>query len=392
MRNFVSVGLLGLLVMGNALYAQDAVLASYERNFLRASLGTKVNILTDAPSDELASEFIGELYEFALGFSLQNADLLRNDPDFINLTILASRGAGASGHTDSVNTLWSVFSSFLDAAIRVEALGALAVLATGNTSILENINQFAASQNSLFRSGVVPDLKTLSACISALRVLGDRSSVPVLYEVMRSGYDESITAEAAEALEALSSEHHQYLISVIQWKSPVEKLEAFTIAVNNEKFSDDERGDLVEIALEVALDGAGERDADLDTMRYEAVKVLRELEWSRAAALVIRHYYRVQQDYGEGKAPKEQVVEAIACMGAMASSEAAQVLALHLGYLNSLMEQNGAFDAPVTLGTVSALGDIGDKIAFDYLLYVSYLPYPERILNAAKGALGRLKW
>ncbi|GHT73374.1 hypothetical protein FACS1894124_1640 [Spirochaetia bacterium] len=390
MRNFVLVGLLGLFIMGNALYAQDAVLASYERNFLRAGLGTKVNILKDAPSDELAPEFIGELYEFALGFSLQNADLLRNDPDFINLTILASRGAGASGHKASVNTLWSVFSSFRDAAIRVEALEALAVLAPGNTWILENINQFAASQNSLFRSGVVSDLKTLSACISALRVLGDRSSVPVLYEVMCSGYGESITAEAAEALEARPGEYQQYLITVIQWNPPAEKLRAFTIAANNEKFSDDERGELVEIALEVALDG--ERDADLDAMRYEAVKVLRELGWSRAAALVIRHYYRVQQDYGEEKAPKERVVEAIACMGAMASSEAAQVLALHLGYLNSLMEQNGTFDSPVTLGTVSALGDLGDKIAFDYLLYVSYLPYPEGILNAAKGALGRLKW
>jgi HEAT repeat protein len=86
------------------------------------------------------------------------------------------------------------------------------------------------------------------------------------------------------------------------------------------------------------------------------------------------------------------LVEALACIGVMESSEAAQVLALQLGYFNSRMERNGEFDEEVTLGVISALGELGDKLAYDQLLYISQLPYPYEIQTAAKEALSRLKW
>jgi hypothetical protein len=41
---------------------------------------------------------------------------------------------------------------------------------------------------------------------------------------------------------------------------------------------------------------------------------------------------------------------------------------------------------------VQSLGEVGDKAAVDYLLYMNYLAYPEHIQAAAKEALGRLKW
>jgi hypothetical protein len=38
------------------------------------------------------------------------------------------------------------------------------------------------------------------------------------------------------------------------------------------------------------------------------------------------------------------------------------------------------------------LGDLGDKTAFDYLLYVGYLSYPETVKKASRDALARLAW
>jgi len=35
---------------------------------------------------------------------------------------------------------------------------------------------------------------------------------------------------------------------------------------------------------------------------------------------------------------------------------------------------------------------LGDKMAFDNLLYVTYLPYSEQITSAASIALAGLKW
>jgi HEAT repeat protein len=386
---------LGFLVIQPVVFAQAPILVSYERNFLRAGLAEKDRILRDAATDEKAPEFIGALHEFALNFILQNLDILQHDTDFTALTITVIRGLRSSGRREAGDNLWQAFSRFQDTLIRVEALNTLAVLGAGNPKIAENLNQYLASQNNRFRVGISPEYPVLSACITALGAIGAESSFPALFSVMISGYPEALIREAAAALDAIPGNFRQYLIDVIRRNPPVEKFAAFTVASNNRKFTDAEQGETAVIALETGLDFfAGNRDdeAAAANMRCAAVRVLKDLRWTRAVSLVIKHFYRVQQDYSNGIASREQVVEAIACLGAMGSSEAAQVLALHLGFLNSRMERNGEFDNAVTLGVIQALGEIGDKIAFDYLFYISYLPYPEGIQTAAKEALNRLRW
>jgi hypothetical protein len=386
-----------LLLASPAAQAQNGepIRTSYERNFIRANLATKAGILRDAATDERAAEFIGPLYDFALNFALQNAEMLRDDPDMIALTVLASKGVGDSGYRPSVDTLWRVFSAYRDSLTRVEILGALARLGAGNGELVENLNQFLANQNNLFRSGMTPDYPTLSACIAALSVLGDGSSFPVLFSARIAGYPDSITQEASRALASIQGDYKQYLIEVIRKNPPAEKIIAFRDGNENPRFTASERGEVAQTALEVSLDlfpDSMEGEAAVSNLRYTAVQVLTELKWTRAASLVIRHYYRVQQDYGNGLASKAQFSEAIACLGAMESSEAAQVLALQLGFINSQTERINEFDEALTLAIVKALGEIGDKIAFDHLLYISYLTYPESIQIAARDALNRLKW
>jgi hypothetical protein len=138
-KKAVSLCLLVFLATGMA--AQELILVSYQRNFLRANLAAKAQILRDAAADVRAAEFIGDLYEFALTFSLQNVDILRDDPDLITLTTMAARGAGTSGSLASVDRLWRVFAAFPNSAIRTAALHSLGALAPGNTQMAENINQ-----------------------------------------------------------------------------------------------------------------------------------------------------------------------------------------------------------------------------------------------------------
>jgi HEAT repeat protein len=56
------------------------------------------------------------------------------------------------------------------------------------------------------------------------------------------------------------------------------------------------------------------------------------------------------------------------------------------------MEQDAEYDADIMLAIIRALGEIGDKTAFDNLLYISSLNYPEQIQSAAREALDRLDW
>jgi HEAT repeat protein len=388
-------GCVVLMLLAPALFAQETILGSYERNFIRASLSTKAGILRDAATDDRSPEFIGQLYEFALDFSLRNAEILRDDPDMIALTVLACRGTGTAGHGASVDSLWKVFLAYRDSLTRAEALSALALLGKGNIQVVENLNQFLANQNNLHRSGMGSDYPTLSACISALAVLGDKSSFPVLFSAMIAGYPNNIAQEAARALGSIQGDYKQYLIDVIRKNPPAEKAAAFRAGIGNDRFGNAEKGQLAETALEVSLSlspGSGEGDPDIAGLRYAAVSALTQLQWTGASPLVIKHFYRVQADYQNGAASRERLLEAINCLGAMGSSDAAQALALQLGFLNSQTERSGEFDDAITLAVVKALGAIGDKSAFDYLLYISYLSYPEHIQAAAREALTLLKW
>jgi HEAT repeat protein len=175
----------------------------------------------------------------------------------------------------------------------------------------------------------------------------------------------------------------------------VEKLAAFRAGMGAERFGPAEQGQLAEAALEVALilpPGNAEHEAAVSALRYSAVSVLTGLQWTRASPLAIKHFYRVQTDVQNGLVPREHLVEAVKCLGAMGNSDAAQALTLQLGLLNSQTERNGVFDEAVTMAVVQALGAIGDKAAFDHLLYISYLSYPEHIQAAAREALAHLKW
>jgi HEAT repeat protein len=408
LKKIFSIGVTVLVLASEGrLFAQgfgpDSILISYKRNFVRASLSTKSGILRDAAGDEKAQEFISPFYDFALKFVLDNAELLRNDPDMIALAGIAVQGVGEIGNKSAADTLWKVFQAFEDSFSRGKVLEALASLGKGNSKIIGYLNQFLADQNNLFRSGISPDLPSLIASIRTLGILGDVSSFPVLFAAMVCNYSQEITAETVKAQESIQGNLKQFLSDVIRKNPPQEKLIAFNLAARSSRFTDADRGLLAETALETALNLIpGESpglsfpqpptEAIAASLRYAAVEVITQLEWVRATPLVIRHFYLVQTDYENGVAPKDRLIEAINCLGAMGNSDAAQVLSLQLGFFNSQTERTGEFDEKILLAVIHALGKIGDKVAFDYLLYMSYLSYPETIQAAAKEALNRLKW
>jgi hypothetical protein len=385
----------GLFFAVSLAAAQESILTAYQRNFVRANLEAKAGILRDAATDERASEFMGPLYAYALDFILENEAILRDDPDMISLTALVCKGVGQTGYTESVDALWQIFTAYQNSLVRVEVLGALSVLGRGNAGITEKLNRFLVAQNARHLSGAAPDYPSFSACIAALGVLGDDSSFPVLFTIVNSGYPPEIIRETAGALNMIRGDFGRFLLEVVRKNPPEEKLAAFRAGMDNTRFTDAERGELAEAALGVGLDfipGSVSGGTAIAELRYASVPVLTKLRWIRATPLVVKHFYLVQSDYGNRAIPKDYLLDAVACLGAMGNSEAAQVLVLQLGYLNSQMERNGGFDEALILAVARALGEIGDKAAFDQLLYTGYLSYPETVQAAAKDALNRLKW
>lgn len=60
--------------------------------------------------------------------------------------------------------------------------------------------------------------------------------------------------------------------------------------------------------------------------------------------------------------------------------------------LNSYSEKGKSGDGQIILAVIVNLGGLGDKIAFDDLMYVGYLNYTSQIKKAARKSLENLKW
>ena len=289
------------------------------------------------------------------------------------------------------DVLWGLFLQNPDSETGINILISLGTLGKGNRSVIENLNNYLMGRNLLFRSGYSVDYQVVSACIAAIMELGDSTSYPALFSVLYAGFPEVIASEALGALEVIRGNLLQFLMNVIENNPPDEKFAAFRAGINSERLTVSERGRLAERALEQALAAVGE-NIDLSAMRYSAVNALTRLRWTRANALAIRHYYRVQSDFIQGLIPKERFIEAITCLGAVGNPDAALVLGLQLGLINARTESTGNYDPEITIAIVQALGFIGYNAAFDHLLHVGNLFYPEDIQNAAREAIARLKW
>jgi hypothetical protein len=127
-------------------------------------------------------------------------------------------------------------------------------------------------------------------------------------------------------------------------------------------------------------------------IRYIAAEALTERKWASATDLVIEHFDTVLLEYDRGLTDKRRVVEAVECLGAMGTHEAAVRLTQYLVLLNAYTERQQEFDNIIVLAVVENLGILGDKTAFDDLLYAQYLSYSSEIKNAAREALDSLNW
>lgn len=392
-RCIAAVILAGVVVFWGFAQDEGSIVLAYERNFARSSLVTKLELLNEVAAKDDAS--YGPLFDMALRFAVDNAALLGPDPQLKELALISCAATGKIRYAKASDDLWSLFQAMKDPDVRAASLRTLGQVGAGNQRVAENLNSFLASQNSLYRSGMQPEYPALAACIEALGSIGNGSSFPVLFSAYVIGYSPELTAAAAKALGSIKGDYLGYLLRVIAQNPPLEKAAAFSAGMANPAFGDNDRGAIAEAALSAALDASASSPVELQALRelrLSSIKEIKLLKWQRASPLVIRHFNLLQADYAKGLAAKSDLIDAISCLGAMGSSEAAQTLSLYLQIINAQTEQGAPYDEDIMLTIISSLGQLGDKVAFDYLLQISYLQYSDTIKRAAREALQKLKW
>ena len=367
-------------------------LDSYLRNFARASLSTKLEILQNAEQE--GPEGFGPLYVKAIDFVLGNQSLLETDSTMRQLSVLASRLVGEAGYTEGRMRLWRLFEIDTDTSVRNAILRSLSLIGGGDAQIVAELNRWVSSQNTLFLTGQKPNLQVLAQAVTTLGELGDPSSFPILFTTMNLRFSEIISELAEEALFDIDAEFKDLIIQVIEKNVIREKLAALNMALETGELSNDEKGEVAERALEVGLETSSPdatEKTQLREIRFTAIRALTERSWSRATPLVIRHFDITVMEYDRGIIRKDNFLEALAALGAMATHEAAVRLNLYLDLLNTYKEQDKQVDEQIILAVIRNLGKLGDKVATDNLLYVGYLNYSQTVRNAAREALGNLR-
>jgi HEAT repeat protein len=379
----------------SGLWAQDTqdLLRSFTRNFAIASLDVKMQIIQDAGNSGYSG--MGPLYRQAIDFVLNNFTLIDTDQRFRQLAILALDQMEASGYTEGRYSVLKLFDIEQETGVRISCLNALGTLAQGDEEIIEYLNVWLSQQNTVFQSGKVPDIYVILAAVRALAQLGDQSSFPVLFSTMTIGYTDDITRSAREGLFRLGGELKDNMIAILKGSDLEEKKLALQMSMESDRLDDNAKAEIAQFAMDVGLHTAAADNPSRQIareIRYLAAVALTERKWSSATDLAIEHFDTVLLEYDRGLTDKRRVVEAVDCLGAMRTHEAAVRLTQYLVLLNAYTERKQEFDNIIVLAVVRNLGILGDKSAFDDLLYAQYLSYSSEIKKAARNALDNLRW
>jgi HEAT repeat protein len=386
-----------LLAVGVVGVAQDAakILETFQRNFAIASIEVKIQMIQEAAAGPNARE-LGPLFQQAVDFVLDNISIADTDARVSQLGGIAAEQIGAIGYTAARSSLMHLFLEDADASVRARCAVALGKVGAGDADIVENLNRFLDSQNSIAATGAVgSDVQAVPAVLQTLGTLADPSSFPVIFTAMNVGYSAQVSRIAQEALLAIKGDFRQMVTEVIRTAPAREKGAALQMALSATRLSAEDKAEVATFALDVGLHvpaATPDEREPLRAMRYTAVAALRGYSWSKATGLLIEHLDMTIMEVDRFLADRGYLLDAIAALGAMGNHEAAVRLTQYLVLLNSYTEQGKVYDEVVVGAVIDSLGELGDKVAFDDLMYTQYLNYSNTIKKEARTALNQLKW
>lgn len=390
-RTFLSVFflLIGIFFVG----AQDInpMLSAFQKSFARGSLSTKIQVLQD--SSKVTDKSMGPLYLQSLRFIIVNNVTLHDDAAAKELTRLTIRLSGLRHYNETADLMWKLFNETSDSGIQIEILSALGELKPSQT-IVTKLNDWLRDINGKAQKGDVINTKLFTEAVSTLGKIGDASSFNVVFSTAALHYSDAVTEAASSALKKLGTDYTTALIDVIKNNVPREKLMAVNLAVSSTNLTSGNKGRIFQAALTVGLTGkgVGKKDTEiLRSLRFEGAKQLTKLKWTSASPLALENFKKTRQEVESGLASTSQLVESIKFLGSVNTHEAAVQLSMYLEVLNSLKERGQQVKTQVIMAVINSLGELGDKSAFDNLLYTGYLDYPSSVKKAAREALNNLK-
>ncbi len=355
-------------------------------NFIKADINAKTDIITSVSNEQT------ELWKVALDFVSENYSLLSEDTDFIRLSRTLIQKSSVNDLNQLLPHLKELFTMVNNEALLLDLLTVFSSITTNNEEIITLVNDYTMN---LLENNRSSNYNMLFLSIEALGNFADISSFPVLFEAYVYNDSSEISQLAQSALGNLVGGYENQIRDIVDNGSSREKLYTLQLVLNNAKNSDFFKAEMSEKALSNTIINIGDVssvDSFTVELQMAAIRELHRISWTRSASLITDFFEIAQKEYALGVLSEKQFIEVIAAFTSLSSGSAGEHLSAYLASINKLKEENSSYSEAIALSVIQSLGLLGDKIAFDTLLYTTYLDYPESVILAARDALVSLKW
>lgn len=340
------------------------------------------------------------LAEKAIQFALDNKEILGNDRELdalvvsAILTITPEYVASADKLSQAeilfnFTKLFNIFSSSNTVQIAVLSKILLLKDSIQTTDFTEELNKYLQSDGI-----ATADKSVLKSVISTLESIGNNKSFNILFSLYINPEFESVQNELETTLIKLAPNYIDEILYIINEKDIAKNKPLFEKIVKNSKISKNNLCEIAENLLNSSIlyvENSTEKD-DFTKLQIEVLQVLSSNNWTRASSSAISFFIFAKDKFTNGLISEEDMIKIVSSLINVAPIESISPLVSYLVELNSLTEIGKSVSIPVVEAVIKTLGAIGNKSAFDSLLGVTYLNYPESVLSAAREALAGLKW
>ncbi|MBP5464962.1 MAG: hypothetical protein J6Y13_07330 [Treponema sp.] len=371
--------------------------SSYRKKYLKGNITDKVQAVKEAAasSDNI---FIGEALDFAvathdeIGDDKELDQLLESSVRSLDIKVLppdkkekASRNLGKAFQTFSSRSVRSCILDSFAAGLSPENL--------------ETVNSFVAAraQDEADNPGKDTMDSLVEKSLGILQKHGNRVSFNIMFiaDLMDVWSSHRELLEASFASLAASAENE--ILKIADSAGVPQRLKILSIIGSNVGISKKIKGKVAEKLLSdqitSARDDKGVFASKEDALLYaQSVSLAASCRWTRSAQDIADSFAIASKSYAWGLLDTDRFCTLIADMAQVSCPDTGRFLSHYLDSLNNDMKSGAVPEEAVVLSVIKALGGLGDKAAFDYLLSVTYLDYPSDVTDAARLALAKLKW
>ncbi len=371
--------------------------ASYQTNFLKGNIADKIQAVRDAASSS-DNIFIGK----AIDFALAGHDEIGDDADLDRLMETSVRLIDIKvlppDKRDRVSrNLGRAFQNFSSDSVR------LAILDTFSADLspdnLEVVNSFVAerAQTEVDHPGSDTMDELVKKSLRIMKRNGNRVSFNILFIADLMGVWSEHRKLLEDSFAPLAASAENEILKITDSSGVEQRLKILDIIASNKVISKKIKGKVAEKLLLDEINNARDNkdvfSSKEDAQLYaKSVSLAAECRWTRSAKDIADSFAQASKSYAWGLLDTDSFCTLIADMALVSCPDTGRFLSQYLDSLNKDMESGAIPEEAIVLSVIKALGGLGDKAAFDYLLYATYLDYPSDVTDAARLALAQLKW